>query len=92
MPFEWTLHLWPQWLAVVGALLVIFNVVDQRELAVDEKADPDSLLEEMIEHKPLRIDGWQNIFFLVGVVGVILAARGGTRRRRSRGRSGSRRG
>ena len=73
VPFEWTFHLWPQWLVVVGALLVIFNVVDQRELAVDEKADPDSLLEEMIEHRPFRIEGWQNIFFLVGVIGVILA-------------------
>src|SRR5213592_40359 len=26
VPFEWTLRLWPQWLAMTAALLVVFNV------------------------------------------------------------------
>jgi Na+/H+ antiporter NhaD/arsenite permease-like protein len=73
VPFAWTLGLWREWLLVVGLLLVIFNIYDQRALARDERATDDSLLEQMIEHRPLRIDGWQNIFFLAGVIGVILA-------------------
>jgi Na+/H+ antiporter NhaD/arsenite permease-like protein len=73
VPFEWTLALWREWLVVVGMLLAVFNVLDQRQLARDERATDEPLLEEMIEHEPLRIDGWQNLFFLAGVVGVILA-------------------
>ena len=73
VPFEWTLALWREWIVVVGILLVVFNVVDQRELARDERASSEPLLEELIEHQPLRIDGWQNLFFLAGIVGVILA-------------------
>lgn len=39
VPFFWTLsHLWPDWLAVVGALLVIFAVYDYRVSASDEPA------------------------------------------------------
>src|SRR5437764_3581872 len=28
VPFDWTLHLWPQWLAVNGLLVVIFSLWD----------------------------------------------------------------
>ncbi|MEO8277159.1 MAG: sodium:proton antiporter [Thermoanaerobaculia bacterium] len=73
VPFDWTLHLFKEWIFVVGSLLVVFNVIDQRKLANEEVKSPDSLLEELIEHRPLRVDGWQNIFFLAGVIGVIVA-------------------
>jgi Na+/H+ antiporter NhaD/arsenite permease-like protein len=73
VPFAWTLALWKEWIVVNGLLLVIFNVVDQRRLAREEASTPQSLLGELIEHKPLRVDGWQNLFFLVGVIGVIVA-------------------
>lgn len=73
VPFEWTLALWKEWIVVVGLLLVIFNVVDQQRLAREEAKEPGSLLAELIEHQPLRVEGWQNLFFLVGVIGVIVA-------------------
>jgi len=73
VPFDWTFGLFKEWIFVVGSLLVVFNIVDQRRLAREEVKDPSSLLKELIEHRPLRIDGWQNLFFLAGVIGVILA-------------------
>jgi Na+/H+ antiporter NhaD/arsenite permease-like protein len=73
VPFAWTFGLWREWIVVVGLLLAIFNILDQRALARDERATDESLLEEMIEHRPLSVEGWQNMFFLAGVVGVILA-------------------
>src|SRR5205085_1486883 len=47
VPFDWTLKLWPQWAAVNGALLVIFNVWDQIMLDKDEKEKAGSQLEEV---------------------------------------------
>jgi Na+/H+ antiporter NhaD/arsenite permease-like protein len=73
VPFAWTLSLWPQWLAINGLLIVVFNIYDQRMLAKEEAAAPESLLEEMIEHEPLRVRGCQNVAFLLGVVAVIVA-------------------
>lgn len=73
VPFEWTLRLWREWLLVNGFLIVVFNVLDQYLLDKDEKETPgEPLLEEMIEHEPLRIDGWPNVALLGGVVLVIL--------------------
>jgi len=77
VPFGWTFQLWPEWLIVNGALLVIFNVWDQIALAREEKERPDSLLEEVLEHEPLRIEGAHNFAFLLGVVAVIYAAGSG---------------
>ena len=73
VPFAWTMQLWREWLVVVGLLLVVFNLLDQRELARDEKIDKGSLLGQLIEHEPFHVEGWPNLFFLAGVVGVILA-------------------
>ena len=48
-------------------LLVIFQIWDQVVLDREEKEEPGSLLEEVMEHEPLRIDGAQNFAFLLGV-------------------------
>ena len=77
VPFQWTFGLWKEWLVVNGALLAIFNVWDQIALSRDEVAVPESLLEEMIEHEPLRIEGAHNFAFLAGIVAVILASGSG---------------
>jgi Na+/H+ antiporter NhaD/arsenite permease-like protein len=77
VPFGWTLGLWKEWLMVNGALLVIFNVWDQIMLNRDEAAGPEPLLEELIEHEPLRIEGGHNFAFLAGIVAVILASGSG---------------
>ena len=72
VPFEWTLGLWREWLLVNGLLLVVFNVVDQMVIAREEKAGAEPLLEEVMTHEPVRIEGGHNLLFLAGVVLVIL--------------------
>ena len=77
VPFGWTFGLWKEWLLVNGALLVIFQIWDQVVLDREEREEPGSLLEEVMEHEPLRIDGVQNFAFLLGVVAVIYASGSG---------------
>jgi len=71
VPLEWTLSLWKEWALVNGALLVIFNVWDQRVLDVEELARPGSQLEAVMHHEPLRIEGKRNFLFLGGVVATV---------------------
>ena len=71
VPFEWTFRLWPQWLAVNLALLVIFNIWDQIALAREEKSRAGSQLEAVMKHEPLGIDGGLNFVFLLGIVATI---------------------
>jgi Na+/H+ antiporter NhaD/arsenite permease-like protein len=74
VPFEWTLSLWKEWAFVVVALLLIFNLWDQRVLDSEERARPGSQLEQVMRHEPLRIEGKRNVVFLAGVVATIFAA------------------
>jgi len=78
VPFEWTLSLWKVWLAINGALLVLFNVLDQLALSREEVRRPGSQLEEAQIHEPLRLEGAHNALFLAGVVLCICAAGRGT--------------
>jgi Na+/H+ antiporter NhaD/arsenite permease-like protein len=77
VPFDWTFRLWPQWLVVNGALLVLFNLWDQRVLAREERERPGSQLEQLMEHERLGIEGATNFGFLAAIVGVIYAAGSG---------------
>jgi Na+/H+ antiporter NhaD/arsenite permease-like protein len=77
VPFEWTLTLWKEWLLVNAALLVVFNVWDQRALAREERERAGSQLEAVLEHAPLGVDGKRNALFLLGVVATIYAAGSG---------------
>ncbi len=73
VPFAWTLGLWREWLLVNILILIVFNVVDQRMLARDERADvAQPLLEEVLEHEPLRLERARKLLFLAGIVLVIL--------------------
>src|SRR4051812_31699115 len=75
VPFLWTLeHLWPQWLVVNIALLVIFNVWDQIVFDREEKERAGSQLEEVMRHEPLGIDGLLNFAFLAGIVVAIFCS------------------
>ncbi len=74
VPFEWTLRLWKEWAFVNGALLVIFNLLDQRIFNQEEQERPGSQLEEVMQHEPLRVSGLHNLALLAGVVAVIYAA------------------
>jgi Na+/H+ antiporter NhaD/arsenite permease-like protein len=77
VPFEWTFGLWKEWLLVNGALLVIFNVMDQIVFAREEMRRPGSQLEEVQRHEKLSISGGINFAFLLGIVGVIYASGAG---------------
>src|SRR6266550_1188729 len=74
VPFEWTLRLWPQWLAVTGTLLAAFNVWDQAVLAREEAERRGSQLERVMVHEPLRVRGGVAAAALVGVLLTIISA------------------
>ncbi|HEY6853656.1 MAG TPA: sodium:proton antiporter [Gemmatimonadales bacterium] len=66
VPFQWTLRLWPQWLTVTLALLLVFNVWDQAVFGGET--------ERVAAHEPLRIRGAAAIAALLGVLVTIIAA------------------
>src|SRR5216117_1705517 len=74
VPFEWTLRLWPQWLAMTAALLVVFNLWDQWALDREERERPGSQLEAVMVHEPLRVLGGVSVAALGGVLLTIIAA------------------
>jgi Na+/H+ antiporter NhaD/arsenite permease-like protein len=69
VPFTWTLRLWKEWLLVNGLLLLAANRLDQWVL--NREKNRHSVAEAM-QHEPLRLLGWHNLFFLGGIVLVIL--------------------
>jgi len=74
VPFLWTLRLLGPWALVNGALLLIFNVLDQRVLEREERERPGSQLEEAQRVKePLRVEGGRNLAYLAGVLGFVYA-------------------
>ena len=80
VPFLWTLRLAGPWALVNGALLLIFNLLDQRVLDREERERPGSQLEDVQRVEPLRIEGRRNLVYLAGVLGVVyLAGQHGSR-------------
>ena len=67
VPFSWTFRLWPQWLVMVTALLLLFVVWDRRQYAREPLA---ALARYRREVEPLRVSG---TFNFAGLVGVVLA-------------------
>ena len=65
VPFTWTLRLWPQWLALNGILLVLFNIWDRW-------ANHDEV--EVSSHEPLRVRGAIELTALAGVMATILTS------------------
>jgi len=72
VPFLFTLRLFLPWALVNGALLVLANVWDQVVFNREERERPGSQLEEVQQVKePLRVEGWLNWVWLLGVIAVI---------------------
>jgi len=72
VPFLWTLRLIGPWALVNGALLVIFNLLDQRILDREERERPGSQLEAVQRiDEPLGVEGRRNLLYLLGVLGVV---------------------
>jgi Na+/H+ antiporter NhaD/arsenite permease-like protein len=72
VPFTWPLRLWPQWLFVNGALLILFYLVDSTIFRAEHLARRADLDRIAVEHRvPIGIAGKHNFMFLAGVVAVL---------------------
>ena len=65
VPFVWTFRLWPQWLFMTAALLVIYFVWDTRQHVHESRA---ALQRDRAEIRPLRLRGALNAVALGLVV------------------------
>jgi len=77
VPFAWTLGLLKEWLFVIGALLVVFYLLDSAMFKKEATATKEAVAQqasETVEGKKLHIEGKFNLGLLLGVVGVILAS------------------
>ena len=72
VPFAWTFNLFPQWLVVVGGLLLIFNIYDEFVFTKEELETHRALSEVVQARHPLRIEGAINCFYLLGFMGAII--------------------
>jgi Na+/H+ antiporter NhaD/arsenite permease-like protein len=74
VPFTWTLRLAPAWALVNGLLLGLFAVLDELALRRERrKPRPPRPSDPAIEIGPLRLEGAVNLFWLLGIVGVVFA-------------------
>lgn len=72
VPFFWTLRLWPQWLFVNGALLVLFFICDHIAYRREDSLPLKRENGDGIDRPPL-VRGWVNVSLLFGVVvGVLI--------------------
>jgi len=75
VPFLWTLRLFPIWLFVNGALLLLFYVVDSTLFRKEDLATAGDLDELAVAHEvPIHVGGGLNFLWLGGVVAVLAAA------------------
>ena len=70
VPFEWTLRLLPEWLAVNALVLTVFYLVDRRDAA---REVPAAAPARPAPREPLRIEGGFNLVLLLGVALVTIA-------------------
>ncbi len=75
VPFTWTLRLWREWAFVVGALLLVFYLVDSTVFRREDLGTPGDLDEIAEAHRvPLHVAGTHNALWLAAVVGVLVVA------------------
>ena len=71
-PFTWTLRLAAPWALVNGVLVSLFAIID-RVLWAREQRRPRPVVAAAEPLEPLRIEGGINLFWLLGIVGVVFA-------------------
>ena len=74
VPFQWTLSLFPIWAAVVGILLLVFNLYDQYVFVREDVETPGALVEDVQSRRKIHIQGAHNFLFLLGVMGAAFAS------------------
>src|SRR5207247_9433170 len=72
VPFGWNFNLFPQWLVVVGGLLLIFNIYDEFVFTKEELETHRALSEVVQARHPLRIEGGINCLYLLGFMRAII--------------------
>src|SRR5262249_39061809 len=72
VPFQWTFSLFPQWLVVVGGLLLVFNVYDEFVFTKEDLETHRALADIVQARHPLRIDGRLNCVYLLGFIAAIV--------------------
>src|SRR5262249_48962536 len=72
VPFQWTFGLFPQWLVVVGGLLLVFNIYDELVFTKEELETHRALCEIVQARHPLRIEGGLNCVYLLGFMATII--------------------
>ena len=70
VPFAWTFRLWPQWLLMLGVLLVLYFVWDTWQYGHESVA---ALRRDRAEIEPLRLQGGLNALWLALVVLAVAA-------------------
>jgi Na+/H+ antiporter NhaD/arsenite permease-like protein len=74
VPFLWTLRLFPIWLLVNGALVLLFFVVDSTLFRREDLATLGDLDELAVRHRvPVHVAGALNLVWIGGVVAVLVA-------------------
>jgi Na+/H+ antiporter NhaD/arsenite permease-like protein len=74
VPFAWTLRLAPAWALVNGVLLALFVAFDRIAVVRERgKPRPPRPSDPALEVGPLRLEGSVNLFWLMGIVGVVFA-------------------
>ncbi len=69
VPFFWPLqHLWPEWLAVIGLLLIVFYLFDRANF----NRAPKKIQEKETENESFQIEGWKNSLFLGAILIAVL--------------------
>jgi len=72
VPFFWPLqHLWPEWLAVIGLILIVFYLFDRANF----NRAPKKIQEKETENESFQIEGWKNALFL-GIILIAVLIRG----------------
>jgi Na+/H+ antiporter NhaD/arsenite permease-like protein len=69
VPFLWTLRLWPAWLALNAALLLVYLAWDG---AMFLKEPNVALRDDRARVTPLRLHGRRNLLFLAGVIASVV--------------------
>ncbi len=65
VPFLWTFSLWKPWLFLNAVVLLLYYFWDSY---LYRKETPRDIRRDEVETKPIRLQGWPNIFLLLGVV------------------------
>jgi Na+/H+ antiporter NhaD/arsenite permease-like protein len=75
VPFLWTLRLFPIWLLVNGALVLLFFIVDSRIFRKEALGTPGDVDRIAVAHEvPVHVVGGLNFLWIGGVVAILVAA------------------